>query len=98
MNNKLLELAQKREHLIQEAAEQRVQLAQAMDAWRKPLALADKGVAAVTFIKKHPIWMAGGSAILLKVLQPTGVGKWVSRGWVAWQLVRKLSVWRESFQ
>jgi hypothetical protein len=90
MSNKLLELAQRRERLIQEAADQRVQLTQAVDVWREPMALIDKGVAALSFIKKHPVWMASGSAILLKVLRPSRVGKWVSRGWIAWQLMRKL--------
>jgi hypothetical protein len=90
MNNKLLELAKRRERLIQEAADQRVKLTQAVDVWREPMALVDKGFAALSFIKKHPVWMASGSAILLRVLQPAKVGKWVSRGWIAWQLMRKL--------
>jgi YqjK-like protein len=90
MNNKLLELSKRRERLIQDAADQRMQLAQAVDMWREPLALVDIGVAAVGFIKKHPVWFASGSAILLKVLRPTGAGRWVSRGWIAWQLMRKL--------
>ena len=90
MNKKLLKLALRREYLVLEASKQRVQIAQAVDAWRAPLALADKGLAVISFVKKHPVWMAGGSAILLKVLRPSRVGKWLSRGWVAWQLLRKL--------
>ena len=53
MNKKLLILAQRRERLVSEAAKQRVQLAQAIDVWRGPLALADQGLAAISFIKKH---------------------------------------------
>jgi hypothetical protein len=90
MNNKLIILAQRRERLILEAARQREQIAQIADSWRPPLAMADKGLAAVSFIKKHPIWMAGGSALVLKVLRPRRIGKWFQRGLLAWQLVRKL--------
>ncbi len=90
MNKKLLNLAQRREHLVLEAAKQRAQLVQIVDTWRAPLALADKGFAAISFIKKHPVWMAGGGAILLKVLRPSRVSKWLSRGWIAWQIMRKL--------
>jgi hypothetical protein len=98
MNKKLLILAQQRERLVLEAARQRVQLAQAVDVWRAPLALADQGLAAIRYIRKHPILMAGGSALLVKLLRKffgksfgkSFVGKWFSRGLFALQLVRKV--------
>jgi hypothetical protein len=90
MNKKLLKLAQRRERLILKAAEQRVQLAQVVDVWRAPLALADQGFAAISFIRKHPILAAGSSAILVKLLRKSFIGKWFSRGMMAWQLVRKV--------
>lgn len=90
MNGKLLRLAQRRESLIQESEKQRTQLTQAIDAWRVPLGMADKGLAAVAAIKKHPVWLAGGSAILLKLIRPSRIGKWFSRGLIAWQIMRKV--------
>lgn len=90
MNKKLLILAQRRERLVSEAAKQRVQLAQAIDVWRGPLALADQGLAAISFIKKHPILMASGSAVLVKLVRKSFIGKWFSRGLFALQLVRKV--------
>lgn len=94
MNEKLLKLAQRRENLVLEAEKQRMQLAQVVDAWRAPLALADKGLAAISYIKKHPVWMVGGSvigsSILMKVLRLGRIGKWFSRGLFAWQMIRKL--------
>lgn len=94
MNKKLLKLAQRRERLVSETEKQRNQLAQAVDGLRAPLAMADKGLAAISYIKKHPVWMVGGgvigSSILMKVLQPGRLGKWFGRGLFAWQMIRKL--------
>ena len=90
MNEKLLKLAQRREHLVLEAAKQRLQLAQAVEVWREPLALAEQGLAAISFIKKHPILMAASTALLVRLVRKSFMGKWLGRGMMAWRLVRKL--------
>jgi YqjK-like protein len=90
MRNKLTNLAKRREHLVAQAAGQRLLLAQSVEAWRAPLALADRGLAVVSYIKIHPAWMVGTSVALLTVARPSRVGKWFQRGWVAWQVVRRL--------
>ena len=90
MNEKLLKLAKRREHLVLEAAKQRVQLAQAVEVWREPLALAEQGLAAISFIKKHPILMAASTAVLVRLVRKSFMGKWLGRSMMAWQLVRKL--------
>ena len=90
MNEKLLKLAQRREHLVLEAAKQRAQLAQAVEVWRVPLALAEQGLAAISFIKKHPILMAASTAVLVRLVRKSFMGKWLGRGMMAWRLVRKL--------
>lgn len=90
MNEKLLKLAQRREHLVLEAAKQRVQLAQAVEVWREPLALAEQGLAAIRLIKKHPILMATSTAVLVRLVRKSFMGKWLGRGMMAWRLVRKL--------
>jgi hypothetical protein len=90
MNKKLLKLAKRREQLVATAESQRTQLAQALEVWRAPLAMADQGLAVIAYIKTHPILLAGGSAILLKILRPKRISKWLSRGWFAWSLMRKL--------
>ncbi len=90
MNKKLLLLAQRRERLVLEAAQQRMQLAQAIVAWRGPLALADQGLAAISFIKNHPFYVTGVSAILIRLFRKSFIGKWLGRGMMAWQLITKL--------
>lgn len=90
MNNKLLLLAQRRERLVLEADQQRMRLAQAVEAWRGPLALADQGLAAISFIKSHPFYVAGISAVIVRLFRKSFIGRWLSRGKLALQLVRKL--------
>ncbi len=90
MDEKLLKLARRRERLVLDAAKQRVQLAQAVEVWREPLALAEQGLATISFIKKHPILMAASTAVLVRLVRKSFIGKWLGRGMMAWQLVRKL--------
>lgn len=89
MNDKLIRLAERRERLVAQAAAQRVALAQNIEPWRVPLALADQGLAALRFIKRHPAWMVGG-VVMFAALRPGNVGKWLRRGWVTWQIMHKL--------
>lgn len=94
MNDKLTRLAARREQLIAQAATQRMALAQSIEPWRAPLALADQGLAVVHLIKSRPAWLVG-AALLLAVVRPAGlrsgrIGKWLRRGWVTWQVVRNL--------
>ncbi|HPH07857.1 MAG TPA: YqjK-like family protein [Methylotenera sp.] len=90
MNKKLKALADRRERLLRDSDLQREQLAGAVNGLRAPLALVDQGVALVGFFKKHPVLLASSSALMFKVLRPSRLGKWLSRGLFAWQMVRKL--------
>lgn len=89
MNGKLTRLAERRERLIMRAAAQRMALAQGIEPWRTPLALADRGLDALRFIKNHPVWTAGGS-LLLAAVRPGRAGKWLGLGWVTWKILLKL--------
>lgn len=91
MNGKLLKLAKRRERLVAEAEAQRLALAQNIEVWRKPLAIADQGLVALRYVKSHPILMAGSSVALLSIWRPGNIGKWFRRGLVAWQFLRKFS-------
>lgn len=89
MNANLVRLAERRERLVAQAAAQRRTLALDIEPWRIPLALADQGLTALRYIKRHPEWIIGG-IVLLAALRPRHVGKWLGRGWVSWQLVHRL--------
>ena len=89
MNKKLLRLAERRERLVAQTAAQRVALAENIEPWRMPLALADQGLSALRYIGRHPEWIAG-VVVLIAALRPGRAGKWLGRGWVTWQVMHKL--------
>lgn len=89
MNEKLMRLAERRDRLVAQAAAQRVALVKDIEPWRIPLALADQGLAALRFFKRHPAWIVGG-IVLLATRRPGGVGKLLRRGWMTWQIMNRL--------
>ena len=89
MNKKMLRLAERRNRLIAQAAAQRTSLAQNIEPWRVPLAQADQGLAALRYLRDHPVWIVG-AGVLLAVLRPVRALKWLGRGWVAWQMMKKM--------
>ena len=89
MNQKLVRIIERREHLVAQAAAQRVALAQQIEPLRAPFTMVDQGLAVLRFIKRHPMLIVGGVA-LLTALRPGSPGKWLRRSWVAWQIVHRL--------
>lgn len=89
MNKKRLRLAGRRERLVAQASAQRATLAENIEAWRAPLALADQGLNALRYIRSHPEWIAG-VAVLIAALRSRRAGKWLGRGWMTWQVMHKL--------
>lgn len=89
MNKTLLRLAVRRERILAQAASQRGTLAQHVEPWRAPLALADQGITVLRFLKRRPECIVG-VALLLVTLRPGGIATWLGRGWVSWQLLESL--------
>ena len=90
MKKKLALLDERRKQLIEQAAEQRIELAQNFEPFRTSIALIDTGMVAVKYVKQHPVLMVGG-AVLLGLLRSTRLGKWLQSGWVVLDIARKLS-------
>ncbi len=86
MKQKLLRIAEKRNRLVLQVAAQRSELGQQVEPWRVPLARADQGLAALRYIKTHPVPMIGG-VVLLALLRPRNAGKWLGRAFVAWRVL-----------
>lgn len=89
MSRSLAQLAERRRQLVAQAAAQRTALAHTMEPWRARLALADHGVAAFHYIARHPALIAG-AVLVLAALRPRRAGKWLRRGWLVWQIGRRL--------
>ena len=89
MNNTSTRLAERREYLVAQAAAQRTELAQNMEPWRAPLAVADHGVSAFRYIRRHPA-LSAGATLIIAALRPKGSLKWLTRAWTVWQFARRL--------
>ena len=89
MNGKSARLAERRERLVAQAAAQRTALAQNLEPWRAPLALADQGVAALRYVGHHPAWLAG-AVLAVAALRPKRLGRGLGLVWGAWQFGRRL--------
>jgi len=91
MNPKSIELAERRARLVAQAEAQRTALAQGIAPWRGPLALADRGLAALHYLRSHPVLPIGAAAMVV-ALRPRRAVKWLQRGWVLWGTLRKIRV------
>lgn len=89
MNKKSTRLAERRERLVAQAAAQRTVLAQNLEPWRAPLALADRGVAALRYARRNPALLVG-AMLMIAVLRPKRLGRGLGPAWTAWQLGHRL--------
>jgi len=85
MNAELIRLAERKASLVARIGRQRIELAQALVPWRGPLAIVDKGLLAVRFLKCHPVLLVG-LAIVSVVLRPKFSARWFQRGWMVWKM------------
>jgi hypothetical protein len=83
MNERMLELRQRRGELLARIDVQRGQLAEIASSWEGPLSLADHGVSIVRFLRGHPLLVAGVVAFVVQ-----------RRRGVAGLFKRALQVWK----
>jgi len=89
MNNRLIELAERRERLVAKIAMQRGELAYHAAPWKGVCAIADKGIAAARFLQRHPGLVAGAVGLLV-ALRPRRALAWLGRGWSLWKVAQRL--------
>jgi hypothetical protein len=89
MNRRLAGLAERRRLLVMRASEQRAALALAAAPWRARLAVVDRGIAVLSYVRQRPALIALG-ALLLVLRRPRRVGTWLQRGWLFWRIGQKL--------
>lgn len=85
MNAELIRIAERKASLVAKIGRQRTELAQATTPWYEPLALVDKGLLAVRYLKCHPVLLVG-LAIVSVVLRPKFSASRFQRGWVVWKM------------
>jgi YqjK-like protein len=85
MNAKLIELAERRKILVARAANQRAELSQAMAPWREALAVVDRSLVAVRYIRSYAALLVGVVAFVVPLL-PWRMAKWLRRDGLAWRV------------
>lgn len=89
MTDKLELLRARREELVARAAAQRGDLRENLEPLRQPLARVDQALAVIAYVKRHPSLMVGVAVVAL-IVRRGPAGKWLGRGWLAWQTVQGL--------
>lgn len=89
MNGQSTRLAERRERLVAQAAAQRTALAQNLAPWRAPLALADRGVAALHCLARHPALLVVAT-LAIAAWRPRRLGQGLGLVWGAWRFGRRL--------
>jgi pterin-4a-carbinolamine dehydratase len=89
MNQRLVELALKRQRLQLRAGAQRLELRQQLTAYAPVVKFADQVRAGIEYVKHHPHWLVG-IAVAVVVARPRRAFRWLRRGFVAWQLYRRV--------
>lgn len=89
MNQKMTQLAERRGQLVAQAAAQRTALARDLEPWRARLAVADKGISIIGHVGRNPALIAG-AVLLFAAFRPRRIGTWLQRGWMVWQIGRRL--------
>lgn len=89
INSELARLAARRERLLAQSAAQRAVLTLGMAPWRARLALVDRGIEAVRYVRRYPAVLAA-AGLLVAALRPQRAAGWLQRSWVLWQVGRGL--------
>ena len=90
MNQRLVAIETKRARLLERAAREREQLAQALQSLAQPLAFADRCVNAVRYVASRPPLVAA-AVFVFALLRPRRAIKWARRAFGMWQGYRWLS-------
>lgn len=95
MNQRLIDLALKKQRLQAQAAAQRVMIVQALKSAAPAFGAAEKVRSALHWAKAHPEWLAGIGVALL-VARPRAFFRWAKRGFFVWRSLRRLRIAIES--
>jgi hypothetical protein len=84
---KLLELAERRARLVEQARTQRAQLARGLAGTDAAGAVLARAFRVVEEIRQQPLIVAAAVALLV-ALRPRRALGWLMKGWSAWRLYR----------
>jgi hypothetical protein len=100
-SHRYAQLLLRRQRLIARSAELRVTFARQAQVLAPPLALADRSLSALNWLRRHPVWPLG-LLLLGVVARPRAILRWAGRLWWGWTLLQRLRsplnavTWRRS--
>lgn len=83
----MIEIMRERERLLARCSAQRAELKLLVRQWDDPLAVADRAVAGINYLRQHPV-VLGALVVLLAVIQRRGLWSLARRGFVLWRAYR----------
>jgi hypothetical protein len=86
-DDQITEIMRRREQLRARCDAQRNEIAALARQWEGPFRIADRAVAGVNYLRKHPV-ILGVLVALLAVVQRRGWWGWAQRGFVLWRAYR----------
>ena len=90
MSARLAAIETKRARLIERAAREREDLAQALQSWSVPLGFVDRCLGAVRYVISRPPLIAG-AMLVFALVRPLRTLKWARRAFGMWQSYRWLT-------
>lgn len=91
--DRMTRLARRKGRLIAASTRQRAELAAELAAWRAPVAVLERGIAAARFVTAHPVIVAAAIATVA-VLGRRRLLRWAGRAllvWRSWRTLRTLA-------
>jgi YqjK-like protein len=89
MNPRLAAISRRRAELVARAEAQRAEINRLTRRWHTPLTFVDRGFALVCGLRTHPLAVAIGVALLLRI--PGGrLALWIERLWTGWRLYQSV--------
>ncbi len=85
-----IQLALKKQALLQKSAQQRHRLIEQSQPLLPLFALADRLQRGANWLKRHPALPVAALTALVAA-RPRTVFRWLQRGWLLWKMIRKLN-------
>ncbi len=86
-DDRMSEVMRERKQLLARCDAQRAEIAALALQWEGPLRVADRVVAGVNYLRRHPV-ILGALVAALAIVQRRGWWGWVQRGFVLWRAYR----------
>ena len=86
-HGQMIEVMRQRERLLARCNTQRGEIAALARQWEGPLAMADRAIAGINYLRQHPV-VLGILVTFLAIVQRRGWWGWAQRGFVLWRTYR----------